>query len=448
VTRYDVRSRSYFRRPEEGAHPKREASCRLADLVPNARGGIDNMSDSPGVDDGMPPLVTLSEWYAQGLPLLDVRATEAPRMLPSLLQPPTEHAQQTQAQQQQQQLPPVRPHFPVVVRIPLEELGARSFELPPRHKPFFLLVSADDWHTDDRLAPLLMGLTTTTTTTTEQPLPTRPLRKRPRRTGVPWKVAGVIVDTAANFRQALELGLVPACTETAPVGISSSYVPLPRLWAPDSMVEEILLPLLCEATLPMIKVGEAITTDDHATTKRTLVRRLVWDWGAGSGRDAAFLAEELRWHSGATASWHVTACDQRYHKGGTSAEEPCALFFARRGLVECTSCRQADLHTAAVVEELLRQASSSPAAEDPPSVLASIYMVRFYKPALVKALAASPLVPAGMLLAISHFAVTEPDGEWTFTHPKVRAALRWQDSSMRRCSRHTSHISGCPPCVA
>jgi hypothetical protein len=195
------------------------------------------------------------------------------------------------------------------------------------------------------------------------------------------------------------------------------------------MVEDILLPLLLEAP-PQTVVSTSNPDDDTETLPPVeAVRRLVWDWGAGSGRDAAYLAEELRWQSGAGRSWHVTAWDQRYPKDndGTAAD-PCALFFKRRGLEECTSCRQADLHTAMVVDELLRQeAARSPETEQPASVLAAIYMVRFYKRALVEALAASPVVPSGMLVAISHFAVTEPDGEWTFTHPKVRAAMRQQD---------------------
>mmetsp|Transcript_8235 Transcript_8235/g.17886 ORF Transcript_8235/g.17886 Transcript_8235/m.17886 type:complete len:342 (+) Transcript_8235:3510-4535(+) len=85
-------------------------------------------------------------------------------------------------------------------------------------------------------------------------------------------------------------GSVPLLWDTAAhLGIADQTslaerpIPLPRLWQPDTMVQETLLPLLLQQI-----VGDGI----FSKTKDIQ----VWDLGCGAGRDICFLGEEvLRW---------------------------------------------------------------------------------------------------------------------------------------------------------
>ena len=263
----------------------------------------------------------------------------------------------------------------LVVHIPLSELRARSFELPPREAPFVLYVTKrEDLQALNRS---FVGKKETT-------------RKRPRRV-VPWNITGVILDSNETRQQAKTLGILRS--ENKNNDSIRKFVVQGRLWQPDGLVQHTLLPLLLETARP-------------ATT----ARRKIWDLGAGAGRDAVYLAEELKAHG---QHVRVVALDQRYR--GDLTNEPCTLFMERRGLsADEAVCEPTDLHN--VPKFMKRLESQSLLVE-------CLLLVRFWQPDLLKAIASSPYLEPGLLVAISHFGLATAGSEWTFPHPKVSRGI-------------------------
>lgn len=210
------------------------------------------------------------------------------------------------------------------------DLSTRLFELPPRQVPLVLWV--DESTNLDAALNLLQGT---------------------QRKQKPWNVQAIL--------------------RGGPV-----YAPdmLPRLWDPDSMVENILLPLLKETTPAE-----------------------VWDLGAGVGRDVVFLAESLR-------DRPVVALDQRYAKQA----EPFWEFCQRRKVSQWTSCCAVSLEQTGNFQSRLEQAADR---------VGCFYAVRFWNKALFRCiLDSAAILRNGTLVAISHFGKATPDAEWPHAHPK------------------------------
>lgn len=372
-------------------------------------------------------LLTLSEWYANAAAghLLDVRSRRHDRQgeegFPS--SPSSTNSTNNRSKQ--------------VVAIPLSEVRARGFELPPRGTPLSLWMDHNDSDNDnatiaallepfyDQMSPNHRQYDSTTTAAVASS------SKRKRKQLIMWNIQGLVLDTAENNAQAIALGLYNNNRSNDDNNNSPSFVVQPRLWSPDPLVEHVLLPCVVKQNGnhhymddKSARRSEHGGDDDSSTTTR-----LIWDLGAGAGRDACFLAEELllaaTTTTTTTAAWHgnnqstaippykVVAMDQRYRNNGD--DDPCCLFFRRRGLTAAhATCQCIDLQQVDAVMSQLPQHGNNGNER-----LAGILMVRYWNKALVQALIDEPALLPGTWMAISHFGLPTADATWTFDHPKV-----------------------------
>lgn len=340
------------------------------------------------------PVLTLRQWHDDddGGPLLDLRASDDDDV------PPRRYRWCHRRRRRD------------VVAIPVREIRQRSSELPPRGTPLTLLASAPD-------ASEAMTFHAIMTTSSQQQNQRRQHdddddkkaghRRRPL---VPWNVVGVVLDTAENRTTAAELGLSQNDNDDD----DSSFVVRPRLWEPNGLIRNALLPLLLQQ---QSSTTTSPSTQQPPHTEQPLE---IWDLGAGAGRDAAFLAEELLQATDSAAStpnvrWKVVAMDQRYRRQNDDDddEEPCRAFFRRRGLTaEHATCETIDLHRDA--EGFLRRLRARRHR------VRCLVSVRYWNPALVRALARRPdVVTTGTLVVVCHFGIPRPHGTWTHAHPKV-----------------------------
>ena len=177
---------------------------------PSKRPRASQASPSPS----SPQITTLTSWLEKGeqLLLLDLRPA---------------------ADQRRRRLsrhPPAQPSL-AIASLPLEEVKARSFELPARHVRFSILVASDDDDDggDDNY---------THVQTAKQFLlqPDRVASNKSRKFR-PWNVQHMLVANEAFWREAKEMNLLEKER-------SENSSKLPRLWDPDEMVGTVLLPLL------------------------------------------------------------------------------------------------------------------------------------------------------------------------------------------------------------
>lgn len=349
---------------------------------------VDNLAATTCPALPPPPILTLREWFHHDKHghLLDLRTDTAKF-----------HCRCNNGSKNKQ----------IVSSIPLHKVRDWSFELPPRSTPFCLWLSRlSDWHVFCHA--VLM------------PEPHR--HRHGAKRLVPWNVVGIVLDATTTtpdnqHDEAVALGLVEendakkAAATTTPQDATFFHVQ-PRLWEPDPLVKDVLLPLLLSRS------------GDDNTSRSTV--RLVWDAGAGAGRDAAFLAEELRQaHQQQQQHWQVVAMDRRYRHGCHGNEEdnddpePCAMFFQRRGLTSRQAvCKAVDLNNVSAFVQRLHNT-----AKNPSTVLACILMVRFWNDELVQAIATSTDLPPGALFATSQFGIAQPNMKWTWPHPKVGLLL-------------------------
>jgi hypothetical protein len=268
--------------------------------------------------------------------------------------------------EQQNQPFSVTPKDGIVVALPIEYLKARSFELPARHIQISILVQEKDI---EQAETVLLGV--------------RPgLRNRPSN---PWKVTNVLLDSKEFWKVAIEIGLEATSSHTA-------VWPHPRLWQPDPMVEKILLPLLIEA---------------HSNINRDSGSLQVLDLASGSGRDVAFLAEELV--ATGISNCRITGIDHRYNEKETNIVED---FWKRRGVDRETNRIRIDLSLLDQLQQSVQLCSIN-----------AMFCVRFWKPELVKAIATSCLLPTGILFGLSHFCKPCEGAPWNFEHPSEKSVI-------------------------
>lgn len=250
-----------------------------------------------------------------------------------------------------------------LVPFSIDFLKERSFELPARHVEFAILLAPSDL---DKAEAFLLGSKDNS-------------RKRPQK---PWQVSDVLLETPNFWEEAKALKIYQEKTDRQ----DDEIFPLPRLWQPDAMVQNSLLPLL----------RESLSSDDE-----------VWDLASGAGRDVAFLAEELV--SSKTSFKSVVGFDHRYNEKETNIVKG---FLDRRGVAEKTSVVKMDLSSFGLVEEAMEFKS-----------VAALLVVRFWKPLLVEALAKSDCLASGTLFAISHFCKPFDGAPWDFVHPSEKTVL-------------------------
>jgi hypothetical protein len=213
-------------------------------------------------------------------------------------------------------------------------------------------------------------------------------RKRAQR---PWLVTDVIIETPDFWNEARELKIDEHQKLTKELQhqklTKKRYrSPLPRLWEPDAMIQNVLLPLL----------KDSLSQNDQ-----------VWDLASGAGRDVAFLAEELKF---AETNFHkVVGLDHRYNRKETGI---VTGFWKRRGVADKTLCAKMDLSNFDSVDEILSGRN-----------VAAFFAVRFWKPSLVEALSNSTKIKSGTLFGMSHFCKPYDGAPWNFEHPTEKTVL-------------------------
>ncbi|CAB9508887.1 expressed unknown protein [Seminavis robusta] len=362
-----------------------------------------NQDNNNKDDDGI-CMGSLEEWLTTGLPLLDIR----------------NHDQYAES------------HIKNSIHIPLSSVRQRSYELPPRQDAFAVLICSNN-HQEEQEESLqlireffLCQEETTINNST----------KKKKRAQKPWMVPLILTDGKITRDQAKECSILVEGHGTqhdAPNNTDiESFQPLPRLWQPDSMVKEVLLPILAKRLEETAAAGiKERGNDDHLYE--------IWDLGAGAGRDVAFLAEELK--ATATnkrvATFRVVAMDQRYRslqsRAGNDIQardpqvdpvEECIQFWKRRGIEYETRCvsvhwgNQTQDHAQWFRKQQQQSGTTT-------THLLCLFMVRFWNQSLMEFLATSDteLVKEGTLVAVSQFAKPHPGASWNFDHPKEKNVL-------------------------
>mmetsp|Transcript_26511 Transcript_26511/g.56811 ORF Transcript_26511/g.56811 Transcript_26511/m.56811 type:complete len:398 (+) Transcript_26511:116-1309(+) len=286
----------------------------------------------------------------------------------------------------------------VVVRIPISVVEKRSFELPARHVKFSVLVSESDL---DRADFFLCGSN----------------RKRPN----PWKIVHVLLDTEEFWSKAQDMGMVGQediqesheqmqkrqrldeensihKTKSTSIKSTTTNFPMTRLWQPDPMVETVLFPLLAK-----VDGSKQQSLSEQSP-------RQVWDLAAGAGRDVAFLAEELL----AIDNKHqLVAVDHRYNEKETNIVNE---FWDRRGITNQTNSIKLNLSHWEPLEKAMESAFMK-------KQVVAMFCVRFWKPDLIKAIARTSSIDAGVVFGISHFCKPSVGAPWNFDHPSEKTVL-------------------------
>lgn len=303
-------------------------------------------------NDGMPvfEIISLREWWKRSdedrLPVIDIRESQQDNRLKSHL------------------------NGIAVVHLRFSDLqsGERSCELPPRHVSFAILTTMDLLES----ARDFLGATTSRAT------------KQSRK---PWLVEQVLLANDELWGDASNLGLLQMEEEIIP---TTSFQPLPRLWEPDPMIQNVLWPLL--------------------NARRTAsTPQEIWDMGSGAGRDVCFLAEHAK--ASGIDSYQFVGID--HHK---ASAKRCLPFWKHRHVEDRIEARNVDLSKTDRVEEAMNGRK-----------VACVYAVRFWNAKLVQFIANRAKLEGGTVFAMSHFCKPYPGAPWDFDHPKVRMSCKSSD---------------------
>jgi len=280
-----------------------------------------------------------------------------------------------------------------VVHIPISVLKDRLFELPPRQVPFAILIHLKD-DPSACLHQLELALSHRTFNGKGQQ------KKRSasnQRLVCPHKITAVIdasKEETWNEAAACGLGILVGKHTTT----TQTFRPEPRLWQPDPLVQNILLPLLKKEMI-------------QRTAKETYH---VWDLGSGVGRDVVFLAEELLKES--KPSFRVVGLDQRYRN---LHHNETLEFWKRRHCEDVTQCKCLDLNNADAMRTELLAVEAGAATYTP---VKCFFAVRYWNRPLfdqIVRLGCERKLAQGTLVAISQFGKPSADATWDFPHPKV-----------------------------
>lgn len=272
------------------------------------------------------------------------------------------------------------PEEVTIVELPFSTLisGERSCELPPRSLSFVVLL---DPSTQDVLEIReFFG---------------QVVSKATQQSRKPWLVRHVLLANKALWDEARELNILQSRDIHKDRGVA--FQPLPRLWRPDPVVERVLWPLLQQQLIET-------TIDKHDDTVAE-----IWDLGSGAGRDACFLAEQIKALSGLEGPrYRVVGID--HHKGSAKR---CLPLWKHRQVDDCTRALNIDLRKMDQVQHELSQQQH----------VLCLYAVRFYHPPILHYLAKDAPLAADTLFAMSHFCKPHPGARWDFDHPKEKSVL-------------------------
>jgi hypothetical protein len=278
--------------------------------------------------------------------------------------------------------------------IPVEYLKERSFELPARHVEFTILVSDNDL---GKVESLLCG------------------SKNGRQK--PWKVAHVLLDTEDFWNEASQnIGMVVVQQQQQQqdkLDNESSIIIYnntsgQRLWQPDPMVENILFPLLVKAKNNDNNNNRIMSSSPSSNTNSSE----IWDLASGSGRDIAFLAENL-YTTNPNTDYKLIAIDHRYNAKETKIVND---FFDRRGVGNQTSSMKLNLSNWTTLEQTMSSNLLN-------NYVAAMFCVRFWKLELVEAIANSQSISSGVLFGLSHFCKATIGAPWNYDHPSEKTVL-------------------------
>ncbi|GFH43931.1 hypothetical protein CTEN210_00405 [Chaetoceros tenuissimus] len=254
----------------------------------------------------------------------------------------------------------------IIVHLPFEDLqsGERSCELPPRNVQFAILIPS---HTNmDLVHELFFG---------RKSKATQQSRK-------PWFVLQILIENESLWSDAEALNLV--CKEALDPLCQA------RLWKPDGMVENTLLPLLQDKFKS--ESCESFT---------------IWDLGSGAGRDVCFLAEELK-HISTNMSKNFTIVGFDNHKGSAARSNP---FWKNRGVADVTASKLLNLQHVHLLHDAIQEEKN----------LVCLYAVRFLNRTMLRFIASCTNIKG--IFAMSHFCKETKDSEWNFEHPNVKHVL-------------------------
>lgn len=263
----------------------------------------------------------------------------------------------------------------LIVHLPFQDLlsGERSCELPPRHVEFAILVP----HNCDRNQLHELFFATCSKATAQS-------RK-------PWLVRQVVQETNTLWDDAKEMGMLSSSNGNGNGDGDGDEVlsPLPRLWKPDQMVENVLLPLLRQKL-------------DNSEGNF-----VVWDLGSGAGRDVTFLAEEIKHQVRMTKSRrNVKIVGFDNHKGSARRSLP---LWKNRLVDDVTESRLVNLKNMSLLEDNIREENG----------LVCLYAIRYLNRRMLDYIASDAALNTGVLFSMSHFC-KEENAEWNWDHPKVR----------------------------
>jgi len=302
----------------------------------------------------------------------------------------------------------------VVVHLPFETLlsGERSCELPPRHVEFAVLT--DDHDVPRKNVEEFFGAT---------------VSKATQQSRKPWRVVQVLVANDDLWHFAEKCGIFEQGTQQHHGGLdnskgstkSSSFVPLPRLWQPDPLIQHMLLPLL-KGRIQQNPLHNDSNKRKRSEESDTIPGRCleIWDLGSGAGRDVCFLAEELKkcavsnFSQGDCRSCETKIVGVDNHK---ASAKRCIPFWKHRHVDDMTEALYMNLNKIDFVRKEIQDrliASSN---------VACYYAVRFWNQKLVNYLASEERSQKGTLFAMSHFCKPYEGAPWNFDHPKEKNVL-------------------------
>ena len=293
---------------------------------------------------------SLKGWWDEGIPLIDIRETQGNNALLSTARR-------------------------VVVHLPFSSLisGERSCEMPPRNQSFGILLEKIDDNSEqqDNDKLLLEFFFADKSKATHQS------RK-------PWTVHALLIATSELWEESKVLGIhQPLNHQSTPT--SNLPFPLPRLWQPDPLISSLLWPIL----------------ESQMSCQKKYYDCAIWDLGSGAGRDACYIAENVK-----LCGWtHCRVVGLDNHKASAKRCEP---FWRRRNVAEIAQSRNVNLNNLELVEELIKQDN-----------VACFYAVRFLNRKLLAYLAHESNLKPGTVFAMSYFCKPSDGAEWKFEHPKV-----------------------------
>jgi len=288
-----------------------------------------------------------------------------------------------------------------VVNLPFDSLlqGERSCELPPRAVPFAIMVPKSI--SMELICKFFFAKTSKCT----------------GQSRVPWNVKQIVRESEQVWNDLKRISLIANSSENA-----SNIAP--RLWKPDPLVENHILPML-KTTISewFAKQSSANPTANPHTNDIThqSIMGEVWDLGSGAGRDICFLSEELKHFCQNSFSIecpiHFVGIDN--HKGSARRSIP---FWRNRSVSDIVKSTNINLKKLDKFESILDE------LVDNGRELVFCYAVRYLNSHLMDYIAKNDhvAIKRGTNFGISHFCMKE-DGLWNFDHPRVNSVLKYNE---------------------